>query len=238
MLKSVSYNFSNCKCQSPKWSSHCLTKLSLASNNLIYNCLFWTNINMEIWLRRNKSCCRRQVNPEGRTGQDCSPAPGEQVMVLPVPVPGWWGPRRGSSWSWRCWVREGRCGFDVPDLPSWHKLELEPEERQDYWTENTRKLNVYRLLVLPLALYLDLSHLILLGTRHQDGGLDQQLVTGVQLPPLRLLLRGRLEAGGVPAVLLVTACQAAGPEKCSHYKSENKTSVPELTCKYQSELYY
>ena len=115
--------------------------------HLIAHCLFWTNINMEIWLRRNKSCWRRQVNPEGRTGQDCS---GEQVMVLPVPVPGWWGPRRGSSWSWRCWVREGRCGFDVPDLPSWHKLELEPEERQDYWTENTRKLILTACLLYPL----------------------------------------------------------------------------------------
>ena len=37
VLKSVSYIVSNCKCQSPKWSPHCLTKLSLASNVLIYN---------------------------------------------------------------------------------------------------------------------------------------------------------------------------------------------------------
>ena len=80
----------------------------------------------------------------------------------------------------------------------------------------------------------DYSHLILLGTRHEHGGLDQQPVTGLHLPSL-LLLHGRLEAGGVPAVLFVAASQGAGPEKSSHdfyktvYKSENKTLVPGLT---------
>merc|ERR1719154_145371 len=93
--------------------------------------------------------------------------------------------------------------------------------------------NVNLLIFVTLALDLDDSHLVLLGSGHQDSGLDEKPVAGLdlgrllpallQLLALLILILG-LKLDRVPVILLVAAAQSAGPQVLLLYVSSGENS--------------